>query len=145
FPPVNDVAAIRTGAVAEHLLAAGHGVHVLTAQRGRDGGLQGTFPEDRITRTSWFDVDSIFRRRRRVTSSGGLPSPAKQPQSRIGPGVRAALESVYADIWHIPDRQRGWYRDSGAAGRDIVARHQIDLIYASAPPFTTFFIARALA
>src|SRR5580704_1810809 len=60
FPPANEIGAIRVGKMAEDMLRRGHDVRVLTAvQTTSDNSLTSAFPESRVVRTSWIDVDTI--------------------------------------------------------------------------------------
>ena len=148
FPPLNDVAAVRTGAMAEFLQQAGHEVRVVTAARAGDASMVVPLTDDRIVRTSWFDVDTLQLRSNRTASStrnmpvsAAVRAPRKRPFARL----RAVATNAYANLVHVPDRQIGWFAFALAAGRDVAARHGVDLIYASGPPFTTHRVARALS
>ena len=142
FPPGNDVAALRTGAMAEYLEKAGHVVHVLTADRDHaDASLIVPVAESRVTRTRWFDVDH----RRTVPRLDGEPAGAVLPPVKKKAGkLRSGASSFYYNLIHTPDRQVGWLTYAIAAGKQIIRRHGIDLIYASAPPFTGYLAAHAL-
>ena len=45
----------------------------------------------------------------------------------------------------IPDGRVGWYFDSVSVGKKIFRQNKIDVIFSSAPPFTTHLIAKRLA
>ena len=143
FPPGNDVAALRTGAMAEYLEKAGHIVHVLTADREHsDSSLQVPVAESRVVRSRWFDVD--HRRimpRQESAAAGAASSPSAK---KLGGRLRAEASAFYYNMIHTPDRQVGWLPYAIAAGKKIIRRQGIDLIYASAPPFTGYLAARAL-
>jgi glycosyltransferase involved in cell wall biosynthesis len=143
FPPGNDVAALRTGAMAEYLEKAGHIVHVLTADREHsDSSLAVPISESRITRTRWFDVDH-----RRIMPRPGADAPATSSSpaaKKLGGKLRAGVSTFYYNMIHTPDRQVGWLPYAIAAGKQIIRSQGIDLIYASAPPFTGYLAARAL-
>jgi glycosyltransferase involved in cell wall biosynthesis len=141
FPPGNDVAALRTGAMAEYLEKAGHVVHVLTADRDHaDASLIVPVAESRVTRTRWFDIDHR-RTMPRLTASVDAASPAVKKKAGK---LRSGASAFYYNLIHTPDRQVGWLPYAMAAGKQIIRRHGIDLIYASAPPFTGYLAARAL-
>jgi len=143
FPPGNDVAALRTGAMAEYLEKAGHVVHVLTADRDHaDASLAVPLPESRVTRTRWFDVDHrrILPRLELDQAGGAFRTVSKRKAGRL----RSELAAFYYNLIHTPDRQVGWLPYAIAAGKRIISRQDIDLIYASAPPFTGYLAARAL-
>ena len=143
FPPYNDVGALRTGALAQYLANGGHEVQVLTAARAAaDGSLSIPIAFDRITRTSWFDVD---------TWSFQPRGNARDPNSRVAQGkahyskIKSALGLHYRNLVRLPDRQIGWLPYLLQAGGSVLENGRFDLIFASGPPFTTFLGARALA
>ena len=144
FPPANDVAALRVGALAKFLMERGHEVFVVTAaRRTGDESLAVPLAAERIVRTPWFDMD-----RMRQANTMAVPRQAP-PQSAANrkkfAGLRARATSMYSNLIHVPDRQIGWYHHAVAAGCDIVRREGIELVYASGPPFTTHLIAKAVA
>jgi len=148
FPPLNDVAAVRTGAMAQFLQQAGHDVYVVTAARAGDASMAVPLSEDRIVRTSWLDVDAFRIRSNRKgypAQMAPLTSTARARRNKPFARLRAAATDTFANLVHIPDRQIGWLPFAVAAGRDVAAQHGIDLIYASGPPFTTHLVARRLS
>ena len=146
FPPGNDVAALRTGAMAEYLESAGHVVHVLTADRDHvDPSLKVPVADSKITRTRWFDVDHRKMMPRSEPDADAETTNAAATSARkMGGKLRTGAASFYYNLIHTPDRQVGWLPYAIAAGKKIIRRHGIDLIYASAPPFTGYLAARAL-
>ena len=143
FPPVNDVAALRTGAIAAFLHEKGHQVFVITAERRTaDESLTVPLPAERIVRTPWFDINRMRRADAVVPAQAGLQSGSTKKKFAK---LRARASSTYSDLIHVPDRQFGWYRPAVAAARDLVGREGIELVYASGPPFTTHLIAKAVA
>ncbi len=147
FPPGNDVAALRTGALAEFLEKKGHTVHVLTSERDHsDASLPVPVDESRIARTRWFDVDHWrLMPRPMYDPQPDQSAEAAQSHPKIMAGkLRAGLASIYYNTIHTPDRQIGWLPYAVAEGTRIFSRHSIDLIYASAPPFTGYLAARSL-
>jgi len=143
FPPGNDVAALRTGAMAEYLEQAGHTVHVLTADRDHaDPSLAVPIAESRVTRTRWFDVD--HRRVLPRLDAEPVSEPPAPAAKKIGGRLRSGISGFYYNLIHTPDRQIGWLPYTIAAGKQIIRTQGIDLIYASAPPFTGYLAARAL-
>ena len=149
FPPLNDVAALRTGAMAKFLEGRGHTVHVLTAARiGRDASLNIPLPEEQVIRTAWFDVDRLkyMHAESAPLSTEAEVSPLRQEQRRRPfAGLRAAATQAYLNLVHIPDRQIGWYPFAVRFGREIMKRQGIELVYASGPSFTSFLVAKYLS
>ena len=148
FPPINDVAAIRTGAMAQYFRKQGHDVFVLTASRVGDASLVVPVAPDKIRRARWFDVDVLRVRSEfdailapKAASQAVAPEASKTWLARF----RAWSSDAYTQIAHLPDRQVGWFFFAMAAGRELAKGQKFDLIYASGPPFTTHRIARALS
>src|SRR5579864_4360237 len=151
FPPINDIGAIRIARLAEFLHGQGHEVHVLTGDRqGLDMSLSTTFSESQVTRTPWFDVNTLVRFGRSNSST----APVRREGSRQGPPTKAskfparwkrALSELYVNLTWIPDHQVGWIAHAKRAGAKLLAQRNFDLIYASGPPFSTFVIARSLS
>ncbi|MCG8694238.1 MAG: hypothetical protein MI806_23770, partial [Minwuiales bacterium] len=138
FPPVNAVAAIRTGKMARFFLEAGHDVKVITARKSDPNrSLKVELPADCIHETDWIDVDkfihplSNFARARKPAA----PAPAA-PAAPTGPATQAAqanaarparspgrlkqrLSGFYNNLFFFPDRYVGWVPRLLAAGRAI--------------------------
>jgi glycosyltransferase involved in cell wall biosynthesis len=141
FPPANDVAALRTGAVARYLLDAGHKVHVLTALREHpDRSLAVPIPEEMISRTAWFDIDKFRMASPPVAES----SPKGAGSAKAAKAGFPRLSDFRINLTHIPDRQIGWLKSCLREGRRIIRENKIDLILASAPPFTGHLAAKSL-
>ena len=149
FPPVNDVAALRTGALADFLHKRGHEVYVLTAARNSsDKSLTIPLPPKQIIRTDWFNIDRLRVERSSASRSAtpvGPPHATSVGQVRSLARLRAFATGLYTDIVHIPDRQVGWLPYALSAGRDLVRHQHIELIYASGPSFVSFMVANSLS
>lgn len=143
FAPYNAVGAVRPTRIAEQLEHLGNTVYVVSAERQPfPQGLGTTFPERRITRTSWINVNAPLER---------VLGPARVAAAGYGGTDRgsrtlAVLGNVYRILLHIPDAQIGWCRNALRAGLTIAAREgPFDVLYASAPPFTALIVASRLA
>jgi glycosyltransferase involved in cell wall biosynthesis len=147
FPPGNDVAALRTGAMAKHLELRGHRVQVLTSDRFHsDSSLAVPVDESSITRTRWFDIDDrrmMPQPAERLVNNRKSPR-RREPRSLFGKAYALAATTYY-NLIHIPDRYVGWAPFAVATANRIVREQDIDLIYASAPPFTAYLVANAVA
>lgn len=142
FPPANDVAALRTGAIAGYLAERGNDVFVVTAaRRSTDESLAVPLPANHVIRTRWFDVDTM-----RLAHTAAPPSGRQTEfgRKRLA-GLRRRATSIYSNLIHLPDRQIGWYRPALAAASALVRRESIEVVYASGPPFTTHLVAKAVA
>jgi glycosyltransferase involved in cell wall biosynthesis len=153
YPPANDVAALRVGTLSKYLHETGHEVWVLTGQRPQDDeSLPVPLPADRVLRAPWFDVDDLlfpwkWRLIRTRAKSNTPPSPPGPP--RPGRTERSKflrrLVRLYLDFVRIPDHQAGWQPFASKEGRRLLSSQPFDLIYASGPPFSAFFVARRLS
>ena len=151
FPPANTMGALRTGRLADYLVARGHDVRVLSA---RDVPVPQTlaspFAEDRTLRTRWVDVraplGALARLRRSVR--GRVPpaaaESAKSAPTKIAKPAGGGVTALYQNLFCLPDQQIGWLPFAWHAGRGLGAWRP-DLIFATAPPFTSLLLGRMLA
>ncbi|MFQ5468588.1 MAG: glycosyltransferase, partial [Kiloniellaceae bacterium] len=156
FPPTNTMGALRLGKLAKYLNRAGHDVRVLSARDiPRPQSLPQDFPEERVTRTRWFDVNALSRwlarilRRGAAGGGGDGPAPAPTTPSSAGPparpSLRARLSGLYENLINFPDGAIGWMPHALAAGGRAIRAHRPDAILASGPPFTTLIVGALLA
>ncbi len=142
FAPYNSVGAVRATRLAEWLQRLGHDVFVLTADRQPfPTGLDCALGKDRITATAWSNrnapVDFLLGRRR--VAQSGYAGGARR-------GMLGRMARFYRTVLHWPDAQTGWREPAMEAGRRLLrSAGPLDLLYASAPPFTAFTVAAALA
>ena len=138
YPPANDVAALRVGKMAEYLNNSGWDVTVLTAKRTHlDMSLPVNMPSDMIVRTEWMDSNQLNLPWR-------LRAKGRNGRGKSGTQRATPLGDFFTNLVRIPDQQNGWIMYAIRAGRRIIKQHPVDVIYASGPPFSTFFVARAL-
>ena len=83
-----------------------------------------------ICRTGSWDPTRFFRRYQTIV----LPS---EPQ-------RKRLSTV-SQFFFIPDNKIGWYPHALRAGRRLLAEHDFDAIFSSAPPYSAHLIAARLS
>lgn len=162
FPPANTIAGVRLGRLAEYLLRAGHDVRIVSA---RDipfpPTLQFEIPLSKIAYAPWIDIYSLPRtvarwlgkRGHRAavtdavqagTAKAGNESPKVARPSLMRRQLRK-VGSLYASVFGWPDPQIGWLPGAVGAGRRLVRSFQPDLVFASAPPFTTLLIGARLS
>jgi glycosyltransferase involved in cell wall biosynthesis len=142
FPPFNSVGAVSVGKTVKYLVGLGHDVRVITA---RDQRLPTTLPLDvhpqSVIATAWFDpmrlAEWAVGGRRRVAATGFS---AGRKHDRLLYGVGRLYRSLM-----IPDREIGWALPAFAAGHGVTRSWRPDVIYASAPPYTSLLVASALA
>ncbi len=155
FPPLPAVGVHRTVALCKHLAERGWGVTVITARPGAgatldDGLLDGVPEEVRVIRTVSPDmlgiVTGILRRRRKEDSSEQTGVAAEAGRSS---GHRPSLFRRMIDwlSWwlHVPDRTIGWLVPAVLAGLREAGRHRPDVIYSSAPMWTSHLAAGVLS
>ncbi|MBI4417789.1 MAG: glycosyltransferase family 4 protein [Ignavibacteriales bacterium] len=135
FPPMGLGGVQRTLKFAKYLPSFGWQPIVLTV------GETGYFAFDEsllreveecgieVVRTSSFDVNRIFRRRK----------PVKMPREFM----RKILQFL-GDLLFIPDTKVGWKRKAVKAGMEILKNRHVDAIVATAPPQTDFLIGLEL-
>jgi len=140
FPPANDVAALRLGKMVEYFRKSGWDITVLTAKRThQDMSLPISVPADVMVRTEWVDSNQLM-----LPWRLGSRNRDNTKRSPVGMGRTRPVGEFFTNLVRIPDQQNGWMPYAIRAGKRIIKQHPVDLIYASGPPFSTFFIARAL-
>jgi glycosyltransferase involved in cell wall biosynthesis len=142
FPPSHSVGAVSVGKTVKYLERAGHDVRVLTA---RDQHLPTTLRIEsdpaHIVATNWWSptraAEGVAGGSERVATQGF--SAGRRYSSRV-----AAVGRAYRSVM-IPDQQVGWTVPAIKAGRELIRDWKPDVIYGSAPPFTSLVVARALS
>lgn len=143
FPPFNSVGAIRPGKFARWLHEQGHDVHVLTCNNQPfEKGLPLEIPPSYVTAVPGWSVNApaVWLRggRKKVAREGfGTTTSSESMVGRLG--------KLYKTLLHWPDGQIGWVPAAIRAGRDMLRHKQYELIYVSAPPFSTLQVAVTLA
>ncbi len=88
--------------------------------------------------------DEVLVYRTEAGSTGSeskkAPKLTKFPSYTIQKLGRAVLQTIYQ-----PDSKIRWKKPALELGRKIIAEHKIDVIFATAPPFTDFLIAKELS
>ena len=173
MPPFGTMGALRVGKFCKFLDRQGHDVRVLScADLPDEKTLPLEFPEDRIVRTGSLDVNAIPKavQKLRIALFSKLPdhapvvsrvaleaagpppsvgSPTASPAVQASPGLaKRTLRSLrvgYQALFNFPDPQIGWYFAAKSGGRGMVDGWQPQIIFASAPPFTSLMVGRALS
>lgn len=155
--------ALRVGKLAKFLATQGHDVRVLSARNvPRPQSLPQEFPEDRIVRASWLDVNApkaAFARWLRSHAGSGQESQAPTRGNRTG-GQAAALGEIrkgrgrslwsrmselYVNLINFPDAFVGWIPQALSVGKRMIRSERPEIILASGPPFTTLIIGALLS
>ena len=159
FPPHAAIGTHRTIRLVTHL--ASHGWHVDVLTVAPDTFLAGT-PTDpdllrsipttaRVVRARalrglstlgrW--VEPLKRAVRRAPEPAAAAPPAHAEKGAAGqrPGVKTLLEELCA----MPDKEIGWFLPAILVGTKAFWKTPPDVIFSSAPPWTTHLVAKALA
>lgn len=141
FFPFNTIASVRITKLAEYWHAKGHDVIVLTANNlPVPSGLVTSFSKSNVIATNWLNVNALPEKMmggKGKVSSRGFDT---------GSSFLRSLGNLYKYTINIPDGQIGWLPYATRAGNELISKGwKPDLIYASALPITTFFVASRLA
>ena len=137
FPPMGLSGVVRISKFVKYLARYGWKVTVLTVEQvgyyAHDDLLLKEVIESgaEIVRTRTLDPLKMAGRRRREV---------KRPGDRTAAFLRGVTHSFLQ-----PDNKIGWKKHAVAAGSELLESRKFDAIFASAPPFTSFLIARELS
>lgn len=158
FPPIGGIGVVRPVQFAKYLPQFGWEPVILSvaqnAEYMADTSLLQELPASlKIYRAhSWEPLNGA--RVKRVASrleaapvapSNGIGARRQQSsrQAVMSQHVRKLLKSFYFSL-RIPDDKFGWYPFAVALGKRVIQEEQIDLIFATAPPYTNFLVGKAL-
>jgi len=143
FPPIGGVGVLRMVKFAKYLPDFGWQPIVLTVDQGvdfvHDESLAEALPAGvQVYRArSWEPLN--VTRAKRTADRLGSPSAVGGGQERL----KTLLKSLYFAM-RVPDDKVGWLPFAIRRGKQIFAEHTIDLIFATAPPYTNLLVGRAL-
>ena len=147
YPPDSAVGALRTRRFVRYLPEFGWAPVVLTVRRKGDAGdgmpIIGTRILPGLRDAARF-ASSILPGRAGDVQAGATAECAAgylPPDPESVPRLRRAL---YALMW-LPDDRQGWFAPAVAAGVLGVVRHQAQVVYSSAPPWTGHLVGLAVA
>jgi glycosyltransferase involved in cell wall biosynthesis len=135
FPPLGFSGVQRTLKFVKYLPSFGWSPTVLTVTPtgyfARDPSLLKEIeqPDIKVLRTTSVDPNRLFEKQQIV----------KMPPERI-----RKLLSRISDTFFIPDNKIGWRRSAVRAASELLAKEKFDVIFATAPPQTTFLIGKRL-
>lgn len=144
FPPVNRIAALRTGKMAEYFMSSGHDVRVVTmVDEDPDRSLPCALYPDRVIVTPFLDVDHVINPKNWMKRAG-RPGPGPEPAAAVS-GSRFQVQSLikplatlYQDMILYPDQYIGWtYHLLPELRRQRDEWHP-DVVVVSGPPFSPF-------
>jgi hypothetical protein len=131
--------------MVKYLSRLGHDIRVITA---RDQSLDKSLPIDidgkNIIYSDWLNLDIS----KKIIKSSVIDKIRKN--KALGEGheylyLRRFFWNVYKSFFFIPDREIGWYPYAVREGRILLKKWPVDIIYASAMPYTSFLIAKKLS
>lgn len=172
MPPYLTMGALRVGKFCKFLHQSGHELKILScADLPFAKNLPLEIPEELILRTGSLDVNglpkavqkvrlaaqSLFSGKPSAMSSVALEAAGSSPniqapepvadtaqQSGLARRTLRRLRVAYQHVLNFPDPQIGWYFAGKRGGRSILSDWRPDVVFASAPPFTTLMIARSI-
>lgn len=172
MPPYLTMGALRVGKLCKFLHQNGHELRILSCEKlpfPTDLPLE--IPEELILRTDSLDINGFPKAIQKLRiaaqncfagkpapvaavalgaagSSAGIPTSdtVYDPQARpsLFKRVLRCIRLAYQEVMNFPDPQVGWYFAGKRGGRSILSDWQPDIVFASAPPFTSLMIARSL-
>lgn len=174
FPPYSTMGALRIGKFAKYLISQGHEVRVISARDEElEKSLPVEVPQDIVNSTEWIDVngfpakiqsvrvwlrgllrsksgDSANAQNAGTSSAQGTPEAKVAPAAPDGPSSTASrilrkFRMFYQQATNIPDGRIGWLIPAVRAANDVTRDWKPDLVFASAPPFTTLLAGRRIA
>ena len=145
FPPFNIIGAVRVGKIAKYLDKLGHEVKVISA---KNQPLQESLPleisEEKVIYTKWISINKPVKKVFRDIDSI-VYSPARKSEKKFAPNFWEKMIKIYRTLFYFPDCQIGWYPFARKASGEVVREWKPDLIYSSAPPFTSLIVAYSVA
>jgi len=145
FPPFNIIGAVRVGKIAKYLDKLGHEVKVISA---KNQPLQESLPleisEEKVIYTKWISINKPLKKVFRDIDSI-VYSPSRKSEKKFAPNFWEKMIKIYRTLFYFPDCQIGWYPFARKAAKEVVRGWKPDLIYSSAPPFTSLIVAYSVA
>jgi hypothetical protein len=163
YPPDPAIGAVRVGALAKHLTAKGHNVHVLSSAR-RDlalnagGAARVNWRETRSLRVVTSRIEGASVEQLNHSSQPKFNSTLRTSWLRnswiysIWKGIRTQGSFAWrvnrkfrAELIEFPDGAVGWIKPAIAMGTKIARTEGIELVLASGPPFSAFLVSKKIA
>ncbi|MFN8490929.1 MAG: glycosyltransferase [Caldilineaceae bacterium] len=146
FPPIGGIGVQRILKFTKYLPQFGWQPVILTVKHSdsfiRDESLTEELPKTTLVyRTRSWEPFNATRVKQATERIGGAAS-ANAGKSLKSQAV-AVLRPLYFAL-RIPDDKVGWWPFATRMGRKLMADEAIDLIFATAPPYTNFLVAQAL-
>ena len=156
FPPYAPSSAGRANKFAKFLEDNGHEVRVLAPKLpGQDKALSPEISADKITFTDYFNINDVpttyknklknLFKKNKTTTTIKDGNGSEKPIKKSGDYKESRISRLYRNITNIPDATIGWYPEAVRSGRRLIADWSPDIIFSTAPPYTSFVVARKLA
>jgi hypothetical protein len=151
FPPSNFIGAVRVGKLARYLHRKGYDLRALTTDISKDRSLPVEIPRKWIVHTHYQEhqawLDFMVRPVRRMSAASvavtaGTPAVLDTPLTQ---SIWDKLRKHYYGLIHIPDPRIAWIRTAIPAGTRLIQEWKPDIIFASAPPYTSLIVACRLS
>ncbi|MBN1780440.1 glycosyltransferase family 4 protein [bacterium] len=148
FPPSGGAGVQRVMKFVKYLPEFGWEPLVLTVNENagfpvRDSSLLNEIPKDiRVIRTRIFEPYRAFHRFTGKSSAQGTDMATLHRRRR---SLRERIAEFVRSNFFIPDARCFWRSTAVPAGKKLLKNERIDLIFSSAPPYTTHLVARAIA
>lgn len=146
WPPMEGVGLIRALKFVKYLPGYGWDPIILTVKsylNDRSGYAYLQSKHIKVYRTEYKDVIEDFKKFFRIRTlekrSNHDDNLKQEPRSKTN-----KLRSFFRELLSIPDPRIGWYKFAVLAGKKIVKKENVDLIFSTSPPETAHLIARRL-
>lgn len=155
FPPIGGVGAIRIVKFAKYLAEFGWRPVILTVNDSNefviDDMLQDELANDlSVYRTRIWEPLNVAQLKKSSSRLSVSPSANESDigrTSRLRGAARSYLKSALRHLYfalRIPDDKIGWWPFAVRKGLDIIGKENVDLIFATTPPYTALLIGQAL-
>lgn len=148
FPPTNSIAAVRLGKFAKYLSHFGWEVIVLTVSRvkGFPPTLSLEINESNVVRTGYFGIGSATLYNL-AGEQKNTDSAVKSTRMSFFHRLARLVEPFYSLplVRLLLVEPIGWYRPALKAGRDILKKHRVDIIFSSYGPALSHMVASKLS
>jgi glycosyltransferase involved in cell wall biosynthesis len=154
FPPIGGIGVIRPVQFAKYLPQFGWEPTILTVSQPDEYMMDASLLEElppsvKIYRARSWEPLSAPRIKRLANRVEATPAPAAQATGEpartpsLRGRIRNLLKSLYFAV-RIPDDKLGWYPFAVRLGKQVIQEEDIDLLFATAPPYTNFLVGKAL-
>jgi hypothetical protein len=150
FPPSNFIGAVRVGKLGRYLHRKGYDLRVLTTDISEDRSLPVEIPRKCIIVTPYQEHQAWAERiipplRQTSPSVATTAGPQVLLGRSLSHSITDKLRKHYYGLIHIPDPRTAWIRSAIPAGRQLIEEWKPDIIFASAPPYTSLIVASRLS